>query len=148
MAVQLSSLTPDLANRRYPDIDIHVTLDWAKNIFECMGYSQKAALDLKEGSELPFSFFACPREGEFKVFRDLGIDLKQLLHVSQTYSYYQKACVGDWIQSRVSINKLINRKLGGQEVVFIELKNRYFLKETLIAEAEGTVIVRSVGEGA
>lgn len=147
MAVQLSSLTPDLVGRRYPNLDIEVTLNWAREFFECAGYPEKYFSQLQEGVELPFSFFSCPRGAEFKVFADLGIDLKQLLHISQTYSYFAKARIGDQIRSQVSIEKLIPKKLGGQQIVFLELRNQYYRGETLLTEATGAVIVRPVEEG-
>ncbi len=145
VSAQLSSLTPDLVTRRYPDIEILLTKEWAQPYLQCVGDKQ---VDLSQDDvELPYSFYSCLREGEFNIFKDLGIDLKQLLHLSQSFHYFAKPRLNEKIISRVSILKVVHRKLGGNEVVFLELQNEYFRNSTeAIAKAEGTVIVRSAEE--
>lgn len=138
MGTQAILLTPDLVNRRYPDLEILVTKEWVDKYFKTVSYP------FKSNGELPHSFYGCLREGEFKVFSDLGISLKQLLHVSQTFQYFKALKVGDLLTSTVSIAKVINRKLGGDLVTFLELKNVYSCKGETYAIAEGTVIVRGM----
>lgn len=136
MAVQLQHLTPDLVNRRYPVFDKVVTQELLSAYFDCLGYSAGAR------AEVPASFFACFREAEFKVFEDLGIELRQLLHVSQNYSYFFPLKLGDKVQSLVTIERVSSRKMGSGLVVFIDLKNTYLREGIKVAEADGTVIVR------
>ncbi len=138
MGTQPILLTPDLVNRRYPALEILVTKEWVDKYFKTVSYP------LEMNSELPHSFYGCLREGEFKVFADLGISLKQLLHVSQTFQYFKALRVGDRLTSTVSIAKVMSRKLGGDLVTFLELKNVYSCKGETYAIGEGTVIVRSI----
>ncbi|MEZ4815422.1 MAG: hypothetical protein R3A80_09500 [Bdellovibrionota bacterium] len=74
---------PDLASRRYPELEILVTQEAVENFFKSVGYP------FEPQEEIPHSFYACLREGEFKIFESLEIDLHQLLHVSQSFSYYK-----------------------------------------------------------
>lgn len=138
MAAQLSFLTPDLVNRRYPDLEILVTKEAVTKLLKCVGDTE-APMD-----EVPDSYFACLREGEFNLFADIGIDLKQLLHVSQQIEYFKKLKVGDKIISRCGISKVNSRKLGGDFVVFLDLYNKFYKNEELVAMSEGTVIVREL----
>ncbi len=140
MPTQTSLLTPELVNRRYPEIEILVTKEWVEKYFKTLSYPYEAS------GELPHSFYGCLREGEFKVFADLGISLKQLLHVSQTFQYFKSLKVGDQLTSTVSIAKVMSRKLGGDLVTFLELKNVYSCQGDIYAIAEGTVIVRGIKE--
>ncbi len=138
MGTQTTLLTSDLVNRRYPDIEILVTKEWVEKYFKTLSYP----LELE--GELPHSFYGCLREGEFKVFADLGISLKQLLHVSQTFQYFKPLKIGDRLISNVSIAKVMARKLGGDLVTFLELKNVYTYQGETYAIGEGTVIVRGI----
>jgi hydroxyacyl-ACP dehydratase HTD2-like protein with hotdog domain len=115
-----------------------VTKEWVEKYFKTLSYPYEA------NGELPHSFYGCLREGEFKVFADLGISLKQLLHVSQTFQYFKSLKVGDRLTSTVSIAKVMSRKLGGDLVTFLELKNVYSSQGETYAIAEGTVIVRGI----
>lgn len=136
MAAQLTHLTSDLVNRRYPDVEFIVTQEAVEKFFKCLSYPYAPE------AEIPYSFYASIREGEFIVFNDLGVELRQLLHVSQNYTYHSHLKIGDKITSKVSINKVNSRKLGGSLVVFIELHNKYYRNNELVAEADGNVIVR------
>lgn len=136
MAAQLSHLTPDLASRRYPEVEILLTKELVDNFFSSLSYP------FAPGSELPHSMYACLKEGEFVIFNDLGVELHQLLHVSQSYTYYDHLKMGDSITSLASIHKVNSRKLGSSLVVFIELRNQFMRDGKLIAEASGSVIVR------
>ena len=138
MAVSLEHLTPDLVSRRYPAVDKIVTQELVDEYFSCMKYP------LPVRAKVPVAFYACFREAEFKVFDDLRIDLKQLLHVSQSYTYFTSLQVGDVVRSQVSIQKVSSRKMGAGLVVFLELKNEYFRNQEKVAEADGTVIVREL----
>jgi len=125
-------------NRRYPDLEFLITKEGAEKYFRSVGYK------LPPEKELPLSYYSCLREGEFKVFRDLQVELKQLLHVSQLYTYFTHVCIGDVITSKVKIAKINSRKLGGELVVFIELHNQYFKRGELAADVSGSVIVREL----
>jgi len=140
VGTQSTLLTPDLVNRRYPDLEILVTKEWVDKFFKTVDYK------FPPGEELHHSFYGCLREMEFKVFADLGISLKQLLHVSQSFQYFKHLKVGDRVISNVSIAKVMSRKLGGDLVTFLELKNVYTCRGEMYAIAEGTVIVRGIKE--
>lgn len=135
---QLSVLTPDLVNRRYPDVEFLITKEWVEKFFKSLGHAGPVE------AIAPHSFFSCLRSGEFFIFADLGIDLQQLLHVSQTFSYYSHLKVGDKVTTNSHILKLTPRKLGGEQVVYLELATKYFREGELIADAGGSVIVREL----
>ena len=127
-------------NRRYPELEILVTKEWVEKYFKTLSYP------FDPSGELPHSFYGCLREGEFKVFADLGISLKQLLHVTQAFQYFKPLKIGDRLTSSVSIDKVMSRKLGGDLVTFLELKNVYSSQGETYAIGEGTVIVRGIKE--
>ena len=139
MAAQLSLLTPELVSRRYPDIEKVVTKEWVEKFLKSIGTE---TTEYEDKQVVPHSFFSALREGEFHIIADLGIELKQLLHVSQSLTYKGSLIVGDTIVSKTGIAKINSRKLGGDLVVFLELYNHYYRKGEVIAEASGTVIVR------
>jgi hypothetical protein len=141
VAAQLSFLTPELASRRYPDIEKDVTKEWVSKFLASISANETP---LEKGDLVPNSFFSCLREGEFTLLKDLGIDLQQLLHVSQQLNYFAQIRVGDTIVSKTGIEKISSRKLGADLVVFLEMYNKYFRKGELVAEANGTVIVREI----
>jgi len=136
VAAQLSHLTSDLVNRRYPEVEILLSKELVENFFSSLSYP------FAPEAELPHSLYTCLKEAEFVIFKDLGIELHQLLHVSQSFSFYEHLKMGDSISTLASINKVNSRKLGGSMVVFIELRNQFMRKGKLIAEASGSVIVR------
>jgi hypothetical protein len=136
VAAQLSHLTPDLVNRRYPDVEILLSQELVEKFFKALAYP------FAPETELPHSLYTCLKEGEFKIFDDLGVELHQLLHVSQSFTYHSHLRLGDRVTSRASIQKINSRKLGGSLVVFLELRNQFLRKGELIAEASGSVIVR------
>ncbi len=140
MAAQLSHLTSDLVNRRYPEVEILLSKELVENFFSALSYPFAPEAE----AELPHSLYTCLKEAEFVIFNDLGIELHQLLHVSQSFSFYEHLKIGDSITTLASIHKVNSRKLGGSLVVFIELKNQFMRKGKLIAEASGSVIVREV----
>ncbi len=138
MAAQLTLLTPDLASRRYPDLSFIVTKENVEKFCGCVGYAPL------NGTELPYSFLTCMREGEFVIFADLGIDLKQLLHTSQSFTYFKPLQMGDKLTVRSFIKKINSRKLGGELVVFLDMGSQYLRGTELLAECEGSVLVREV----
>lgn len=123
-------------NRRYPEVEILLSKELVEKFFKALSYP------FAPEAELPHSLYNCLKEGEFKIFEDLGVELHQLLHVSQSFTYYAHLHLGDQIKSAVSIQKVNSRKLGVGLVVFIELGNKFYRNGELVAEASGSVIVR------
>ena len=98
-------------SRRYPDIENLITKEWAEKYLRSVAYPD--TYKAEPGVDLPLSFYDCLREGDFHIIRDLGVDLKQLLHVSQSNSFLAPLRIGDKIISKAAIQKINSRKIGG-----------------------------------
>lgn len=119
---ELSTLTSELVNRRYPEFKFQITEQWVKDYKSALGMS---FANISESSYVPSSFVSCLRDAEFSVFASLDIELSQLLHASQRFDFINPIKVGDEISSQSAITKVSYKKGSRGEMVFMDIQNTF-----------------------
>jgi hypothetical protein len=136
-------LKPDLVGKKFKEAHFQITHEWIRSYKEALGYSKKECENL---NFVPSSFAACMRDSEYSAFEELGLELSQLLHGSQTYRFFEKIQGGDEIQSQTEIQRLLRKKSKTGDLVFIEFRNLFRrIKRAGVLESEprGVPVVES-----
>ena len=116
-----NTVSDKLSGRRYPAIEFLVSSEHIESFCQAIG-DTSFATEKGTAKAAPPSFLACLREGEFNVFRDLQLELKQLLHGSQSYEFFQPIFADDKIHTTTSIKRveLKQTRLGDKVLLVIE----------------------------
>ena len=142
MAAPLSTLTAELCGRKYPEVKFELTRLWIRDYKAALGYNQA---QISNDSFVPSTFVGCLRDSEFMAFENLGIDLSQLLHAGQRYSFINAARIGDTISSQTEIRRVVSKKGRHGPMVFMDFGNVFRRRAHVgVPEADmGTVIAES-----
>lgn len=135
----LSSLTPDIADRRYPVFNFQLTSSWMNDFFQVSTYKQEL---VEQKQKLPRTVVLCLRDAEFYLLKQLKIELDQLLHTTHKYEYFEDIYLDDWLQTEAGIKKVSHRKTADGAVVILEMFNNYYREGVLVSRSSGTVFVR------
>jgi len=97
---------------------------------------QKATLT--QTSEVPLTFATKYRHQEFELLRSLNVDFHELLHLEQSYQYFEPIKVGDSLEiiSRIAENKI------KKNMQFISLETEILAGAKLKVISESKMVVR------
>ena len=138
--VNLQDLGPHLENRRYPPFYYYMSSSWLRDFAKIS--PKRNVKEFGNGDTAPNAIISCCRHGEFHVFKDLGISLKQLLHTSQKFNFFEALKTGQWLKSEVEITKCKQKVLRGQLIVILEVLNQYYHQDQKVADTQMSVFVR------
>ena len=138
MAAKLSSLTPDLVQKTFPDFTFHITSLWARQFKLGLGYSSE---EIHDDAFLPDVMLSCFKDGEFHIIAELNIDLSQLLHATQKFRYLKPVHVGETIVNRARIRRIMSKLKSANPVVILDILNEHYRGDELVADSQGTLFV-------
>jgi hypothetical protein len=136
MPAQLKNLTTELVSRRYPEFFFHIHPRWVRQFKSVVGY---ADLDKRE---VPASFIACLRDGEYFIFELLEIDLAQLLHTTQSFVFHKNFNVDDEVKVVPAVTRVLSKLKSAKPFVLLEISSQFFKGDELMGESVTSLFVR------
>ena len=93
-------------------------------------------------TEVPPTFLTVCREAESELFTEMGIDLAQVLHGEQTYSFKRSICVGEILAYTTQLIHCLEKRKNVMILLIFETEFRGMIDRDPIASATTTIIYR------
>lgn len=110
------------------------------------------AVSAKYRGEAPPTFFTILRQGEFELWRDLGIELSKVLHADQEYFYDEPVRPGDHLEYETVMTKAIEKQSRLGATRFMVFDTEFFVRRPAglfrVGTAKTTVIVKEEAQSA
>lgn len=112
--------------------------DYKKNI----SYSESLLNDEKF---VPYTFLTSFRDGEFKVFADLDLDLSQLLHAGHSYEFFAPLESGSRLKGQTTLHDIKHKSGKSGSLAFLSVKESFSTEDSRpVAEVTTLIVVREI----
>ena len=150
--VQLNlMLNRSLINKTYPPIIFDVEKQRVIFFSKATGQTDPIYFDEKVAKEEGFPSLLVPptflttvgheQKNPYQYLKDLSIDMKNVLHAGQSYTYHHLIFAGDKITMESKIKDMYDKKNG--RLQFVEFESLFFNQnKKLIVESLSTLVIR------
>lgn len=112
--------------------------DYKKNI----SYSDSFLNDEKF---VPHTFLTSFRDGEFKVFADLQLELSQLLHAGHSYEFFAPLQAGTRLKGQTTLHDIKHKSGKSGSLAFLSVKESFSTEDSRpVAEVTTLIVVREI----
>ena len=144
-------LNRSLRNKIYPPIIFDVDKQWVKFFSKATGQTDPIYFDEKVAKEKGFPSLLAPptflttvvheQKNPYQYLEDLSIDMKNVLHAGQSYTYHHLIFAGDKITMESKIKDMYDKKNG--RLQFVEFESLFLNQnKKLTVESLSTLVIR------
>lgn len=105
----------------------------------------KKATCTVSAEEVPLTFITRFRHLEFDILGKMKVDLKNLLHTEQEYSYFEPFHVGDSLNIKTKVRECRERRGSQSVLTILSIASEFFCQGRLKALSLTTFVIRENG---
>ena len=104
------------------------------------------AVSIEETSIAPPTFLTLFRKGEFDLFQKLGLNLANILHAEQEYTYENPIQAGDSVTFDTAVTQVLEKQGSSSSMQFITFETNFYTerqsKNCFVGKSKTTIVVR------